>query len=90
MQFIPIVERDNETGYQEGDTVTERSLTAEQYGRFLISIFDEWVRRDVGRVFVQIFDVALAAWAGNDRGCASLRRPAVWRWPWNTTAISLL
>lgn len=68
MQFIPIVERDNETGYQEGDRVTERSLTAEQYGRFLISIFDEWVRRDVGRVFVQIFDVALAAWAGERPG----------------------
>jgi len=68
MQFIPIVERDNETGYQEGDTVTDRSLTAEQYVRFLISIFDEWVRRDVGRVFVQIFDVALAAWAGERPG----------------------
>lgn len=68
MQFIPIVERDNETGYQEGDEVTDRSLTAEQYGRFLISIFDEWVRRDVGRVFVQIFDVALAAWAGERPG----------------------
>jgi len=68
MQFIPIVERDNETGFQEGDKVTERSLTAEQYGRFLISIFDEWVRRDVGRVFVQIFDVALAAWAGERPG----------------------
>jgi uncharacterized protein len=68
MQFIPIVERDNETGYQEGEQVTERSLTAEQYGRFLISIFEEWVRRDVGRVFVQIFDVALAAWAGERPG----------------------
>lgn len=68
MQFIPIVERDNETGYQEGDEVTDRSLTAEQYGHFLITIFDEWVRRDVGRVFVQIFDVALAAWAGERPG----------------------
>lgn len=68
MQFIPIVERANETGYQEGDQVTERSLTGEQYGRFLISIFDEWVRRDVGRVFVQIFDVALAAWTGERPG----------------------
>ncbi len=68
MQFIPIVERDNETGYQEGDTVTGRSLTAEQYGRFLIAIFDEWVRHDVGRVFVQIFDVALAAWVGERPG----------------------
>jgi uncharacterized protein len=68
MQFIPIVERQNETGYQEGDEVTNRSVTAEQYGRFLCAIFDEWVRRDVGRVFVQIFDVALAAWTGNRPG----------------------
>lgn len=64
MQFIPIVERANETGYQEGDTVTERSVSAKQYGDFLIAIFEEWVRHDVGRVFVQIFDVALAAWSG--------------------------
>ncbi|MEL6148215.1 MAG: anaerobic sulfatase maturase [Chloroflexota bacterium] len=68
MQFIPIVERDNDTGYQEGSEVTDRSVGAEQYGQFLISIFDEWVRHDVGRVFVQIFDVALAAWTGNSPG----------------------
>jgi uncharacterized protein len=49
---------------QSGSLVTVRSVQPDQYGRFLISIFDEWVRRDVGRVFVQIFDVALAAWVG--------------------------
>jgi uncharacterized protein len=71
IQFIPIVERDNDTGYQEGDTVTDRSVKADQYGRFLISIFDEWVKRDVGKTYVQIFDVALAAWAGVHPGiCA--------------------
>jgi uncharacterized protein len=64
IQFIPIVERNNETGFQEGNTVTDRSVTAEQWGRFLTAIFDEWVTRDVGRVFVQHFDAALAAWAG--------------------------
>jgi len=64
IQFIPIVELNNETGFQEGNTVTDRSVTAEQWGRFLITIFDEWVTRDVGRVFVQHFDAALAAWAG--------------------------
>ncbi len=64
IQFIPIVERDNDTGFQQGDTVTARSVTAQQYGHFLITIFDEWVRKDVGRVFVQLFDVALAAWVG--------------------------
>ena len=68
MQFIPIVERANDTGFQEGCAVTERSITAEQYGRFLIEMFDEWVLHDVGRVFVQIFDVALAAWTGNRPG----------------------
>jgi len=71
IQFIPIVERDNDTGFQEGDTVTDRSVDAKQYGRFLISVFDEWVKRDVGKTFVQIFDVALAAWAGVPSGiCA--------------------
>ncbi len=68
MQFIPIVERDNETGYQEGHSVTNRSVAAEQYGKFLTTIFDEWVRHDVGRTYVQIFDVALAAWTGNNPG----------------------
>ncbi len=71
IQFIPIVERDNDTGFQEGDKVTDRSVKAAQYGRFLKDIFDEWVRKDVGRIFVQIFDVALAAWAGVHPGiCA--------------------
>ncbi|MCD1294144.1 anaerobic sulfatase maturase [Methanocella sp. CWC-04] len=68
IQFIPIVERDNETGFQEGQDVTGRSVKAEQFGNFLKAIFDEWVRRDVGRVFVQTFDVALANWAGVPSG----------------------
>jgi uncharacterized protein len=68
IQFIAIVERDNETGFQEGNRVTDRSVGAEQYGSFLISVFDEWVRHDVGRVFVQIFDVSLAAWVGEPPG----------------------
>ncbi|HEU5349146.1 MAG TPA: anaerobic sulfatase maturase [Ktedonobacterales bacterium] len=45
-----------------GDLVTERSVRPEAYGRFLIAIFDEWVRRDVGTIFVQHFDTALANW----------------------------
>jgi uncharacterized protein len=64
IQFIPIVERDNVTGFQEGNAVTARSVTGKQYGDFLIAIFNEWVFRDVGRVFVQIFDVALGVWLG--------------------------
>jgi uncharacterized protein len=68
MQFIPIVERDNLTGFQEGTKLTERSVTAKQYGDFMTAIFDEWVRRDVGRVYVQLFDVSLAAWLGMSPG----------------------
>jgi uncharacterized protein len=64
IQFIPIVERDNETGYQEGGRVTDRSVQPDQFGRFLIAIFDEWVRKDVGNTFVLNFDGALAGWLG--------------------------
>ena len=58
LQFIPIVERVGEAG------VTDRSVGPEQWGRFLNAIFDEWVRRDVGRIYVQHFDSALACWHG--------------------------
>lgn len=54
---------------QRGGLVTERSVGAEQFGRFLIAIFDEWVRRDVGKVFVQTFDVALGSWLGQHNLC---------------------
>ncbi len=62
IQFIPIVERENDTGFQEGDTVTGRSVDPTAWGAFLIAVFDEWVQRDVGEVFVQMFDAALASW----------------------------
>jgi uncharacterized protein len=64
IQLIPIVERRMFAGLPVGSEVTERSVAAPAFGRFLNAIFDEWIRRDVGRVFVQMFDVALAAWAG--------------------------
>jgi uncharacterized protein len=83
VQFIPIIERveeatDGEVPWsswrdrplyeQKGELVTNRSVTAEQYGRFLIDVFEEWVRRDVGEVYVQMFDVALANWVGEPPG----------------------
>lgn len=67
IQFIPIIERVNEDGstlIQAGNQVTERSVRPEQFGQFLIDVFDEWVRRDVGKVFIQHFDAALANWVG--------------------------
>ena len=54
---------------QSGDLVTNRSVGGEQYGRFLVDIFEEWVRHDVGRVFVQIFDVTLEAYFGRHLLC---------------------
>lgn len=84
MQFIPIVERNNDIEFpiaklkknavkplykQQGSTVTARSVSASQYGQFLVTIFDEWIKRDVGTVFVQSFDVALASWLGMHSLC---------------------
>ncbi|MEE2659822.1 MAG: anaerobic sulfatase-maturation protein [Candidatus Latescibacterota bacterium] len=78
MQFIPIVERLSGDGggldgleliapWYEGDAkITKWSVGSAQYGLFLCRVFDEWVRNDVGEVFVQIFDVSLGSWFGQD------------------------
>jgi uncharacterized protein len=52
---------------QEGDLVTHRTVGARQWGRFLVDVFEEWVRNDVGDVFVSMFDTALAHWMGMDQ-----------------------
>lgn len=54
---------------QAGALVTERSVKPEQYGRFLVDVFEEWVRRDVGKVYVQLFDVTLEAYFGSYKLC---------------------
>jgi uncharacterized protein len=54
---------------QTGNLVTERTVGAEQYGTFLIDVFEEWVRRDVGKVYVQLFDVTLEAFFGRHLLC---------------------
>lgn len=54
---------------QSGSLVTERSVRGEQYGRFLCAIFDEWITRDVGQVFVQLFDTTLGAHVGQYSLC---------------------
>jgi uncharacterized protein len=53
---------------QAGDLVTHRSVGPAQYGRFMIDVFEDWVRRDVGTVYVQLFDTALANWHGEPGG----------------------
>ena len=71
LQFIPVVERLNDgevSPYMKGSTVSERSVMPEQWGRFLTTIFDEWVRHDVGRLFVQTFEAAVRSWMGLPSG----------------------
>lgn len=82
IQFTPIVERVVERadglrlapGMQEGGRLTDFSVTAEQWGRFLCDIFDEWVRSDVGEYFVQLFDATLANWVGQAPGICTLAK----------------
>lgn len=50
--------------FQSGSRIQDRSITAKEFGRFLIEVFDEWIVRDVGRVSVQAFEAAFAAWLG--------------------------
>lgn len=80
LQFTPIVER--QTRHEDGRTLasladkneislSEASVAPEQWGYFLCAIFDEWVRKDVGKIFVEIFDCTLANWMGISPGiCA--------------------
>ena len=80
LQFTPIVER--LTRHEDGRTLasladkdeislSEASVVPEQWGYFLCAIFDEWVRKDVGKIFVEIFDCTLANWMGISPGiCA--------------------
>ena len=75
IQFIPIAERleDDKSENaldlcspvnQEKQIASHWSVESLQYGKFLTAIFDEWIRKDVGKVYVQIFDTALEAWMG--------------------------
>jgi uncharacterized protein len=60
--------RDRPLYVQDGELVTDRSIAPEGYGRFLIDVFEDWKRRDIGEVYVQMFDVALANWYGEPAG----------------------
>lgn len=73
LQFTPIVERLTE--HEDGRTLAsladdreiplaDASVPPQQWGNFLCTIFDDWVRHDVGKTFVEIFDCTLANWMG--------------------------
>lgn len=69
LQFTPVVERLRPDGMlssqkDKGFKVTDFSVTPKKWGDFLIGMFDEWVKTDVGEIFVQTFDATLANWVG--------------------------
>lgn len=80
IQFTPIVERlkIHEDGRHlahqgdEGEQVADFSVKPEQWGKFCCQIFDEWVKQDVGKVYVQLFDGTLANWCGVAPGLCTM------------------
>ncbi|MHB8389775.1 MAG: anaerobic sulfatase-maturation protein [Acidobacteriaceae bacterium] len=85
VQFIPIVERVSAQTTQDGMTLVSPSFSAPakvsgwsvepaQFGRFLCAIFDEWVRNDVGKTFVQLFEVSLEMWLGMEASLCVFRK----------------
>ena len=78
LQFTPVVERTSHApgrlmaGGERGGRLTPESVTPEAWGAFACGVFDEWVRADVGSVYVQLFDDTLACWAGVPPGVCSL------------------
>ena len=63
LQFTPVVER---------VSLCDTSVNPEQWGRFICGVYDEWVKADVGQIFVQLFDATLANWAGEPPGICSM------------------
>ncbi len=90
MQFIPIVERvGDRAAHSIGldlavppdlraddnpDAMMPWAVSSEGFGDFLNRIFDEWIKADVGRIFVNLFDVALSAWSGMEPGLCTFAR----------------
>lgn len=76
IQFAPIVERltdsDDIASPIERGNLADFSVSPEQWGEFLCRLFDRWVKEDVGKVFIQIFDSTLANWAGVEPGVCSM------------------
>lgn len=77
LQLSPIVERTvhhadgrhlADINDAEDAPLADFSVTPEQWGDFLIAVFDEWVKKDVGKFYVETFDCILANWCGKDPG----------------------
>lgn len=76
LQFIPIVETDPASP----DRLAPWSVSAGDYGNFITTIFDRWVRRDVGKVFVQLFDNLLGCWLNVPPALCTLQEQCGYAW----------
>lgn len=83
LQFTPIVERTNphlapesvamnSEEWAKNASITTESVEPMQWGRFLTGLYDEWIKEDVGSIFVQLFDATLANWVGQPPGLCSM------------------
>jgi uncharacterized protein len=64
IQFIPIVQRQTDPTHVQVTQDPSPSISGGLYGQFLKTVFDDWVQHDVGKVYIQLFDLALGVWAG--------------------------
>ena len=82
IQFTPIVERISPhadgrhlaSPLQKDEKLADFSVSPEQWGNFLCTLFDEWVRQDVGNFFIQLFDSTLANWVGAQPGVCTMAK----------------
>ncbi len=83
IQFTPIVERlyPHKDGRHLASpmdngkvSLADFSVSPEQWGEFLVTLFDEWVKEDVGKYFIQLFDATLANWVGQQPGVCTMAR----------------
>jgi len=81
VQFIPLVEKGSE------GKVSSRTVSAKDYGCFLISIFDEYIYNDLGEISIQIFEECIAVWAGYEANLCVFRKPVAVLWLWNIMEI---
>ncbi len=85
LQFTPVVEwrvgaerrqktesEENNTKSEPAAVIEDYSVSPRQWGHFLCTVYDEWVRHDVGKIFVQLFDATLANWCGEPPGVCSM------------------
>ncbi len=74
LQFIPIVQSEKGSGFNRENVLNPQSITSKEYEDFIISVFDLWYKKDVGKVSVQLFEVIMASWLGTEHGLCEFQK----------------